>query len=117
MARNPRRDEPVTDSQFPAADAYHDEHEFGEDGFDLWIDTLEIDVIQFGFGYEPGEFTVYPDHWRAAYDEGLTPAQAWQRALDAFGEARREEDAARAANWARIQEDDRRAIEAQRGAS
>jgi hypothetical protein len=48
-----------------------------------WIETLETDVIQDEFGYERGEFTVYPELWRSLYDEGLTPRQAWQRALDA----------------------------------
>jgi hypothetical protein len=54
-----------------------------EDVFDEWLRQLNEDVVQGEFGYEPGEFTVYPGHWRALYDEGLTPRAAWQRALDA----------------------------------
>lgn len=81
-----------------------------ESPFDLWIDTLEIDVIQFEFGYEPGEFTVYPEHWRALFDEGLTPRAAWQRALDGFSTARDERDREQGENWARIQHKDAEAI-------
>lgn len=51
--------------------------------FDEWIRKLDEDVIQGEFGYEEGEFSVYPDHWWPLYDKGLTPRQAWQRALDA----------------------------------
>ena len=51
--------------------------------FDDWITELEEDVIQNEYGYEPGEFSVYPDHWKPLYQEGLSPGEAWQRALDA----------------------------------
>ena len=71
--------------------------------FDEWLWKLGTDVLQEEFGYEPGEFTVYPEHWRPLYDEGLSPRAAWQRALDAFAQHRREEDCARAENWKRIQ--------------
>ena len=71
--------------------------------FQKWIDDLKENVIEGEFGYEPGEFTVYPDHWRPLFKEGLTPRQAWQRALDGFAEARREQDVAAAKNWQRIQ--------------
>lgn len=54
-----------------------------EDPFDQWIETLDEEVIQGEYGYERGEFTVYPDHWRGMFDEGLTPLQAFKRALDA----------------------------------
>lgn len=64
--------------------------------FDRWIDSLNEDVVQGEYGYEPGEFTVYPDEWRALYKEGLTPAQAFKQALDAFAEARREDERAKA---------------------
>lgn len=74
--------------------------------FDEWIRGLEEDVIQGEYGFEPGEFTVYPEHWRPLYTEGLTPAQAYRRALDAFAASRREEDEQRAANWVRIQAED-----------
>jgi len=53
-----------------------------------WLRQLDEDVIQGEFGYEEGEFTVYSSHWRALYDEGLTPRAAWQRALDGFANAR-----------------------------
>lgn len=53
------------------------------DAFGVWIEQLDEDVIQGEYGYERGEFTVFPDHWRPLFDEGLTPAQAFKRALDA----------------------------------
>lgn len=71
-----------------------------------WLRALEEDVIQDEFGYEPGEFTVYPDHWYSLYMEGLTPLQAWKRALDAHKERRDEEDRAKAENWQRIQKEE-----------
>ena len=64
-----------------------------EEQFDEWIRSLDEDVIQGEFGYEPGEFSVYPDQWRPLYNEGLSPAQAWRRALDAHKARRLEEDA------------------------
>lgn len=54
-----------------------------DDKFNEWIAALDEQVIQGEFGYERGEFTVYPDHWRGLFDQGLTPQQAWQRALNA----------------------------------
>lgn len=74
--------------------------------FGKWLDALQINVIEDEFGYEPGEFTVYPSHWAPLYEDGLTPRQAWQRALDGFAEQRRADDAARRANWERIQRED-----------
>ncbi len=71
-----------------------------------WLDNLETDVIQGEYGYEPGEFTVYADHWVALYEEGLTPAAAFKRALDGFAQARREKEAARLANYERIKRTD-----------
>jgi hypothetical protein len=56
--------------------------------FELWLDTLRQDVIEDEYGYEPGEFTVYPEHWRALFDEHLTPRQAFDRALSAFARDR-----------------------------
>lgn len=85
--------------------------------FEAWITELDEDVIQDEFGYEPGEFTVYASHWRELYDEGLTPRQAWQRALDGHRNARREEDAAREANYARIVAEDEAAIARQRASA
>ena len=73
-----------------------------EADFDAWIRMLDEDVIQGEFGYEPGEFNIFPSLWRHLYDEGITPKQAWRRALDEHANTRREEDAAKAANYARI---------------
>ena len=51
-----------------------------------WLIDLETNVIQDErkFGCEPGEFTVYMTYWAPLYEEGLSPRQAWQRALDGF---------------------------------
>ena len=51
--------------------------------YEEWLHSLDEDVIQADFGYEPGEFTVYPAAWESLFREGLSPAEAWQRALDA----------------------------------
>lgn len=51
--------------------------------FDDWLDMLDDAVIQGEYGYEAGEFAVYPDHWRPYFDLGLTPHLAFLRALDA----------------------------------
>lgn len=56
--------------------------------FRNWIEALDVDVIQGEFGYEDGEFDVFPDLWRPLFDEGLTPREAWQRALDGFKQQR-----------------------------
>lgn len=55
-----------------------------DDKFDQWIDELNTDVIQGEYGYEEDDFSVYPDKWRALYDKGLTPAEAFRSALDAY---------------------------------
>lgn len=67
-------------------------------------------MIEGEYGFEPGEFTVYPDHWRPMFDEGLTPQQAYRRDLDAFSAARDEEERERKANWERIKAADTAAI-------
>jgi hypothetical protein len=74
-----------------------------DDDFRSWCDKLQVDVIEGEFGYEPGEFTVFRADWLPMYREGLTPAQAWQRAMDAHAKARAEEDKAKEENWKRIQ--------------
>lgn len=74
--------------------------------FDSWIETLRTDVVQDEFGYEEGEFTVYPELWRQAFDRGLTPSQAFRSALDAAGDARREREREAAENWKRILRED-----------
>lgn len=56
--------------------------------FEQWIEVLDTDVIQGEYGYERGEFTVFPDHWRPMFDEGLSPPDAFKRALNAFAEDR-----------------------------
>lgn len=80
--------------------------------FDAWISDLDENVIQGEYGYEDGEFTIYPESWKPLWREGLSPGQAFKRALDAFADGRREDDNARAKNWARIQADDAVAIAA-----
>ena len=60
-------------------DFWKDEHREYED----WLRILKEDVIEGEYGYEPGEFDVFPDAWVFLFCEGLTPQQAWQRALDA----------------------------------
>jgi hypothetical protein len=78
--------------------------------FDRWIDELREEVVQGEYGYEPGEFTIYPNEWLASFKEGLTPSAAFKRALDAFAEARREDDRLKAENWKRIQTADAAAV-------
>jgi hypothetical protein len=80
--------------------------------FRSWIEALDVEVIQGEYGYEPGEFAVFPEHWRPMYREGLTPLEAFRRALDASAEERREREAHRSENGRRIQEADARAIAA-----
>lgn len=82
--------------------------------FANWIRDLDEAVIHGEYGYEDGEFTVFPDHWRPMWREGLTPAQAFKRALDGFAEDRRERDREKAENWARIQREDAEAIARQK---
>jgi len=60
-----------------------------EEAFDEWIRALQEDVIQDEYGYEPGEFAVYPSLWRPAYDAGRTPREAFELALKAYDEERR----------------------------
>lgn len=71
-----------------------------------WLDTLREKVIEEEFGYEPGEFTVYAESWSSLYAEGLSPRDAWQRALDGAAERRRQDDEERKANYARIKAED-----------
>lgn len=78
--------------------------------FDAWLDDLSESVIQGEYGYESGEFEVYPGAWEPLYREGITPTEAFKRALDAAADARRERDEERKANWARIQAEDARLI-------
>lgn len=51
--------------------------------FDRWVEQLTVDVIEGEFGYEPGEFNVTPSNWYPLYKEGLTPLEAFKRALAA----------------------------------
>jgi hypothetical protein len=67
-----------------------------DEKFRAWLNELDEDVIQGEYGYEPGEFTVYSSHWHPLYLEGLAPAEAFKRALDAFADERREIALARA---------------------
>lgn len=70
--------------------------------FRNWLEELKIGVIQGEYGYEEGEFTVYPSHWRPMFDHGLTPQEAFRRALDMQACGRIEDECLRAINWARI---------------
>lgn len=81
-----------------------------DEKFRAWLRELDEDVIQAEYGYEPGEFTVFGEHWHPMYLDGITPAAAFKRALDAFAEERRERDRQRKENWARIQVADAAAI-------
>ncbi|MCG5241359.1 hypothetical protein ACIU1J_27470 [Azospirillum doebereinerae] len=78
--------------------------------FVAWIRALEDDVIQGEFGYEPGEFNVHPENWRPLYDKGLTPKQAFERALAAHEEARKEGEELKRQNWERIKAADAAAL-------
>jgi hypothetical protein len=61
-----------------------DMNPFDEDEkFQEWVRQLDEDVIQAEYGYERGEFTVTPTLWHPLYAEGLTPAEAFKRALAA----------------------------------
>ena len=82
--------------------------------FREWIRTLDEDVIQGEFGYESGEFTVYTTDWYPLFKEGLTPREAWQRALDGFAAQRKADDEAKTANYARIVAEDQAAIARQK---
>lgn len=82
----------------------------GKPDFDEWIRVLDEDVIQDEYGYEDGEFAIFPELWRGMFDGGLTPAAAFRRALDAHDEARKQEEADRQANWERIQREDAEAV-------
>lgn len=62
---------------------------FDEDEkFRDWIHQLDKDVIQAKYGYERGEFTVTPTLWHPLYAEGLSPSDAFKRALHAQAFAR-----------------------------
>ena len=65
-------------------------HAGPDETYRAWLRVLNEDVIQGEFGYEEGEFTAFPSLWHHLYAEGLTPRQAWQRAMDAH---RNEENA------------------------
>lgn len=82
--------------------------------FREWLRVLDEDVIQGEYGYERGEFTVYWTHWKPLHDEGLTPLQAWQRALDGFANKRRDDEGAEKANYARIVASDEAAVARER---
>jgi hypothetical protein len=87
-----------------------EDHDDWSDEYLDWCHRLQTEVIEDEFGYEAGEFTVYPAIWFALYSEGLTPRLAWQRALDAHSAARVEDECLRAINWARIQYEDEQAV-------
>ena len=100
------------DCAYPGCDCPEDDDPFDEDdrkrnmgtrrNFGSWLAELEEDVIQGDYGYEPGEFTVYPEDWRDMYRRGLTPQQAFRRALDMHACGRVEDECLRSINAARI---------------
>lgn len=69
-------------------EAEYDDEVGPDKAYRAWLDILNEDVIQGEFGYEEGEFTAYPSLWHHLYAEGLTPREAWQRAMDDFKEQR-----------------------------
>jgi hypothetical protein len=78
--------------------------------FRKWMRQLEEDVIQAEYGFEPGEFSVFPSHWRPMYVKGLTPNAAFRKALDALAADREQKDRERKERWSAIQASDARAI-------
>lgn len=44
--------------------------------FTMWLREAEL-VVMRECEYEPGEFTMYPHHWREYYDVGMTPEAAF----------------------------------------
>lgn len=61
----------------------YDEELGPDEPYQTWLNELERGVIEGEFGYERGEFTVYPALWHGLYSRGLTPGQAWVHALKA----------------------------------
>jgi hypothetical protein len=82
--------------------------------FEEWLRELDEDVIQGEYGYEPGEFTVYPDLWMPAFKAGQTPREAFDGALEAYDDDRKARDEEAKARWAEIQRKDAEAIVAWR---
>ena len=90
-AKNPGGMECQTCDTIFVGEEWHDECavcDADRPKFDAWIATLKEDVIQEEYGYEPGEFDVFPSLWHGLYKEGLTPSQAFERALDDYGNHR-----------------------------
>jgi hypothetical protein len=100
----------LTDDPRPGDHVETGMRENGEGAYEAWLTELDEDVIQGEFGYEPGEFTVYSSHWRELYDQGLTPREAWQRAIDGYANARAEREAEQQERWARIVSEDEAAV-------
>ncbi len=57
--------------------------------YEMWLRDLDEGVIQGEYGYEDGEFSVFPSHWLKLYSDGHTPEEAWLIALAAHGEQQR----------------------------
>lgn len=91
-----------------------DDEGYVTDAYRVWLTSLNDDVIEGEFGYEPGEFTVYSSRWIPLYEEGLTPREAWQRALDGFAQKRRQDNETKLANYARIVSEDEAAVARER---
>jgi hypothetical protein len=84
--------------------------------FDDWICELDEEIIQGGYGYERGEFTVYPELWRPAFIAGQTPREAFEASLKAYDDERKRRDREAAERWVQIQRKDAEAIAAYRAA-
>lgn len=84
------------------------------EAYEEWIRSLDEDVIQAQYGYEPGEFTVYTSHWIDLYEEGLSPLDAWKRALDGYANARRDAEGRKIGNYARLVAEDDAAVARER---
>lgn len=64
------------------ADPQQDDNGSLGDDFDRWVRELDEDVIQGEYGYEQGEFSVFPSLWWSLYHRKLSPRDAWLVALN-----------------------------------
>lgn len=79
-----------------------------QEPFGRWIEELNTSVIEAEYGYEPGEFSVSPSDWEHLYREGLSPLDAFKRALRAADDARKAKDATVKENRRRIDAEEAR---------
>lgn len=74
--------------------------------FDRWIDELRDDVIQGEYGHKKGEYTVCPEVWRALFEQGMTPAEAFRSALGPQANARKPDGPERLLQWKHLEHDE-----------